>query len=54
MVRPYSYSEGPHVDKDASAFKAEDMVEREIYLGQVEIRPGEVAIFDATVSAESD
>src|SRR5262249_17426401 len=40
---------GPNTSPDATAFKVEDMVERTLPLGEVEIRVGETARFDTTV-----
>ncbi|HVR76317.1 MAG TPA: hypothetical protein VMT52_18455 [Planctomycetota bacterium] len=43
---------GPSVSPEATAFKAEDMVQRTTHLGEVEIRAGETARFEATVEPE--
>ena len=45
---------GPRVAPDATAFKTEDMVERTVPLGEVEIRVGETARFEAAVPIERE
>jgi RNA polymerase sigma factor (sigma-70 family) len=41
----------PGVDKEATSFRREDMIEEDLYLGDVEVRVGETTTFNARLDA---